>query len=248
MRPASPDIQDLVHPAYKKSSIVNRAHQASRLLITSSNYISSALMDKADSFTRNTRPAAKPITFKPATHAHIRRINSLSSGAAGISSATVGAIGKVAQNFGASVARHKDGRARGYDRDGNVIDGYKPGVLNKSLMAFNTVLDGMEQAGRNLLTGTSSSVTTVVGHRWGPEVGDVAKQFSGGFKNVALVYIDVAGVSRRTVLKSVGKGMVVGRVQGGGDVIVGESGDLATAGSAAEEAEKKNPHAAFQGG
>ena len=40
-------------------------------------------------------------------------------------------------------------------------------------------------------------------------------------KNVGLVYIDVTGVSRRAILKSVAKGMVVGKVKGGGEIIVG---------------------------
>ncbi|UZP41523.1 hypothetical protein NXS19_009339 [Fusarium pseudograminearum] len=88
-------------------------------------------------------------------------------------------------------------------------------------MAFNTVVDGIEQAGRTLLTGTSSSVTTVVGHRWGAEAGEVSRNLGGGVKNVGLVYIDVTGVSRRAILKSVAKGMVVGKVRGGGEIIVG---------------------------
>lgn len=210
-----------MHPAYKKSTIVNQATKASRLLITTSDYVGKVLQNQADSFAHRTEPAAKPVTFNPATHEHIRRINTYSTKAAGLSAATVGSISKIAQNFGASVTRRKDGRARGYDKDGNPIDTYKPGVLNKSLMAFNTVVDGMEQAGRNLLGTTSSSMSTVVGHKWGPEAGQVAGNIGGGFKNVGLVYIDVAGVSRRAILKSVAKGMVVGKVKGGGQVIVG---------------------------
>jgi spartin len=40
-------------------------------------------------------------------------------------------------------------------------------------------------------------------------------------KNVGLVYIDVTGVSRRAIIKSVAKGMVVGKVKGGGEIVVG---------------------------
>lgn len=210
-----------IHPAYKKSTIVNSATKASRLIVTTSDVVSRTLQSQADSFTKNTKPNAKPVTFAPSTHDRIRRINNISDRAATFSSATVGTIGNIAQNFGASVTRRKDGRARGFDKDGNAIDTYKPGMLNKSLMAFNTVVDGIEQAGRNLLTGTSSSMTTVVGHRWGAEAGEVSRNLGGGFKNVGLVYIDVTGVSRRAILKSVAKGMVVGKVKGGGEIIVG---------------------------
>lgn len=209
------------HPSYKKSTIVSSATKASRLIVTTSDVVSRVLQSQADSFTRNTKPNAKPVTFTPTTHQHIRRINTVSKKVAGMSATTVGVIGNVAQNFGASMSLRKDGRSRGYDKDGNPIDTYKPGVLNKSLMAFNTVVDGIEQAGRNLLTGTSSSVTTVVGHRWGAEAGEVSRNIGGGFKNVGLVYIDVTGVSRRAILKSVAKGMVVGKVKGGGEIIVG---------------------------
>lgn len=214
MQPLS--AEDEMHPAYKKSTMMATASPASRLLVTTSDYVTKTLQAQADGFTQRTKPAAKPVTFTPTTHARIRRINQLS-----IKAATVGSIGKVAQNFGAHVSRRKDGSARGYDKDGNVVDGYRPGVLKKSLMAFNTVVDGAEQAGRNLLTGTSASVATVVGHRWGEEAGDVSRSLGGGVKNVGLVYIDVTGVSRRAVLKSVAKGMVVGKVRGGGQVIVG---------------------------
>jgi spartin len=194
--------EDVMHPAYKKSSLVNSATKASRLLITTSDIVTKTLQNQADSFTQKTKPV-KPMTFTPTTHDRIRRINTFSSKAASMSASTVGSIAKVAQNFGATVTArsNKDGRARGYDKDGNVIASYKPGVLNKSLMAFNTVVDGMEQAGRNLLSGTSSSMTTVVGHRWGPEAGEVSKHLGGGVKNVGLVYIDVTGVSRRAILK-----------------------------------------------
>ena len=44
------------------------------------------------------------------------------------------------------------------------------------------------------------------------KAGDVAEWIGGGLKNVALVYIDAAGVSRRAIIKSIAKGMVVGKV------------------------------------
>ena len=209
-----------MHPAYKKSRLVSQATKAGQLFVTTSDYVTRTMSFQADSFTQKTEPV-KPITFNPTAREGIRRINTLSTKAAGLSSATVGSISKYAQNFGATITKRKEGHARGYDKDGNVIETYKPGVLNKSLMAFNTVVDGMEQAGRNLLTGGAESMETVVGHRWGPEAGQVAGSIGGGVKNVGLVYIDVTGVSRRAIIKSVAKGMVVGQVKGGGKVVVG---------------------------
>ncbi|KAK1999071.1 hypothetical protein LX36DRAFT_655883 [Colletotrichum falcatum] len=222
VQPLSQEYREMImHPSYKKSFLVSNASKASRLIVTSSDMITKGLQTSADSFTKKTKPTNEPVTFTPAAHDRIRRINQFSTKAAGLSATTVGAVGKVAQNLGATLARKKDGGGRGYDKDGNPIESYKPGLLNRSLMAFNTVADGIDQAGRNLLNGTSSSVSQMVEHRWGAEAGQVSRNIGGGFKNVGLVYIDVTGVSRRAILKSVAKGMVVGKVKGGGQIIVG---------------------------
>lgn len=211
-----------MHPAYKKSSLVSSATRASRLIVTSSDFIAKGMQNGADTFSQKTKPVAEPVSFTPAAQDRIRRINHFSTKAADLSSATVHQIGKVAQNLGAGLARKKEGtRGRGYDDDGQPLDTYKPGVLNRSFMAFNTVVDGMEQAGRNLLGGTTSSVSQMVEHRWGPDAGEASRNIGGGFKNVGLVYIDVTGVSRRAVLKNIAKGMVVGKVSNGDQVIVG---------------------------
>lgn len=221
MQPASQDyIEKMMHPSYKKSFLVSNATRASRLIVTSSDFISRGMQGGADTFSQKTKPNETPVTFSPAAHSHIRRINTFSSKAAGISAATVSHVSKYAQNVGASLAR-KDGGGKGYDKDGNVIESYKPGLLNRSLMAFSTVADGVEQAGRNLLGGTTSSVSQMVEHKWGPEAGEASRNIGGGFKNVGLVYIDVTGVSRKAILKSVAKGMVVGNVADGRKVIVG---------------------------
>ncbi|KAJ4422299.1 hypothetical protein N0V82_003054 [Gnomoniopsis sp. IMI 355080] len=218
------DIEMALHPSYKKSFLVSNAMAASRLIVTTSDMVSKAMHSGADSFTQKTKPVAKPVTFKPTTKEHIRKVHTFTSSAAGLSTKTVGSIGKVAQNVGATLSRHKpnNGHPKGFDKDGKPIENYKPGLLNKSMMAFNTLADGVEKAGRNLLENSSNATTRVVEHRWGPEAGDVSRSLGGGVKNVGLVYIDVTGVSRRAILKSVAKGMVVGRVaDGGGQVIVG---------------------------
>ena len=187
--------------------------------------VAKLLQNRADDFTRKTQPSAKPMTFKPATREHIRRISTFTGGAASLSAKTVGQITRVAQNWGASLGGHdkkgsKSGH-KGFGPDGKPLSTYKPGLLNKSMMAFSTVMDGVEQAGRTLLASTSDAATTVVSHKWGAEAGDVARGLGGGVKNVGLVYIDVTGVSRRAILKSVAKGMVVGRTEKGEAVIVG---------------------------
>ncbi|KAL1835783.1 hypothetical protein VTJ49DRAFT_6083 [Mycothermus thermophilus] len=223
--PISKDIWEAeLHPAYKKSFLVSNAHAASRLIITGSEMVAKLLQSQTDNITKKSQPAAKPMTFKPATREHIRRINTFTGSAATLSAKTVGQITKVAQNFGASLAGHSKnggGPRKGYDKDGKPLENYKPGLLNKTMMAFSTVMDGVDQAGRNLLATTSEAATTVATHKWGAEAGDVTRSLTGGIKNVGLVYIDVTGVSRRAILKSVAKGMVVGKTSTGDNIIVG---------------------------
>ena len=221
---ASDDFLKLTrHPAYQKSTIVQTSATASRLIITGSSYIAGALQTGADSFTKKTKPNQEPMTFTPTTQERIRKINTFSNSAAGLSAKTVGQVNKYAQSFGASMARRgeRDSKPKGYDKEGQPIFDYKPGVLNKSLIAFSTVADGIEQGARSLMTSGAGAAGTVVGHRYGSEAGAVAADLAVGAKNVGLVYIDAAGVSRKAVIKSVAKGMVVGRMRDGKQLVVG---------------------------
>ncbi|KAF2770261.1 hypothetical protein EJ03DRAFT_291645 [Teratosphaeria nubilosa] len=225
VRPISEDYLKMAkHPAYKDSSIVQRSATASRLIVTGSSYLGNMLTSGAENFTQKTKPANKPMEFKPATHERVRRINNFTQSAAGLSSKTVGQATTIVQNLAARASRHKKDRAhKGYDEKGNPLpeDQYKPGLLNKSMIAFSTIGDGIAYSAKNLLTTSGAAASTVVGHRYGEEAGSLAANLAGGVKNVGLVYIDVTGVSRRAVIKSVAKGMVVGKVRGGGEVVVG---------------------------
>ncbi|KAF9884659.1 hypothetical protein FE257_001352 [Aspergillus nanangensis] len=206
------------HPAYQKSTLVQTSATASRLIVTGSSYLARAMTSGADNFTKKTKPNPKPMTFSENTHARVRKVGTFSTGAADISARTVGQVNRYAQNIGASFSgRRKDeGKTRSPD-SGN----RKPGILNKSMIAFSTLADGIEQGARNVLTSGSTAASAMVGHRYGAEAGAVATDLTGGVKNVGLVYIDASGVSRKAILKSVAKGMVVGRMKDGKQVVVG---------------------------
>lgn len=246
VRPVSEEYLRMArHPAYKNSGLVQNAAAASRLIVTSSSYLGNAMSSGANSFTQKTKAATKPMEFKPATHDRVRKINAFTQNAAGLSSKTVGQLSNYAQNFAAQMSGHKKERAnKGHDVKGNPLSAeeYKPGLLNRSMIAFSTVADGIAYSGKNLLTSSGGAASTMVGHRYGDEAGSIAAQLAGGVKNVGLVYIDVTGVSRRAVIKSVAKGMVIGKVRGGGEVVVGE-GD----GGDVPEDEKKKLEAQQQG-
>ena len=185
------------HPAYKDSTLVQNAAVASRLIVTGSQYIQNQMTNRADAFVKSTKPNPKPMTFTPTTQARIRKLNSLTQGAVGLSAKTVGQITKHAQNLGATVARKGDQQKKMKEGDKE----YKPGLLNKSMMAFSTVADGIDFASRSLLQSGSQAATQVVGHKYGDDARNVAGNFAGSFKNVGLVYVDAAGVSRRAVIK-----------------------------------------------
>ncbi|KAI1436303.1 senescence-associated protein-domain-containing protein [Xylaria sp. CBS 124048] len=235
--PASAETIEMdLHPAYRKSSLVSGAAYASRLIITTSNLVSGAMQSGSETFTKNVKPASKPMTFNPTTHERVRRIGEFSGGIAGVSSKTVGHVTKVAQNLGAHLAgrgqKDASGR-RGIGPDGKYADNFKPGLLNRSMMAFSTVADGIDHATKSLLSSASTSATTIVAHRWGDEAGELSKHLTGSIKNAALVYVDVTGVSRRAIIKAVGRGMVVGKVKIGNnqtaDVIVGDNSSTVVA-------------------
>jgi spartin len=199
------------NPAYASSSLVQTAAAASRLIVTTSDHIAGAMAAGASKFATTTKPQ-KPVNFSPSTYKHVRKINKVTTGAAALSQRTVGQVAKIAQNVGASVARRsvKDGKSGA------------PGLLNKSMIAFSTIADGIAVSGKHLLGASGEAATAMLGHRYGDDARRVAAELTRSVTNVGIVYIDVTGVSRRAVLRSVAKGMLVGKVKGGGQVLVGD--------------------------
>lgn len=209
------------HPAYQKSTIVQTSARASRLIVTGSSALANAMVSRADSFTKTSQPNPKPMTFSPATQERLRQLHSFTTSAVGLSAKTVGQLSKHAQNFGAKMAGKNAERDKKGFKSGQPDETYKPGILNKSMIAFSTIADGIDHAGRQLLTSGSAAATNVIGHKYGDEAGTAAAKLGGGVKNVGLVYIDAAGVSRKALIKSVAKGMVVGRMPNGQQLVVG---------------------------
>jgi len=214
--PASEEYLRLARmPAYRDSSMVQNAAAASRLIVTSSSRIGELLNSGAENFVNKTKPNQKPMEFSPAAQERVRKLHAFTQSGRAISAKTVGEATKHAQNLAASIARKGERGPKGHTKTS------KPGLLNKSMIAFTTVMDGVAESGKALLNQSGAAATTVVNHKYGPQAGQVAAQVAGGVTNVALVYVDVTGVTRRAIIKSVAKGMVVGKVRGGGDIIVG---------------------------
>jgi spartin len=209
--------EDYLHmarlPQYKDSGLVQNSAAASRLIVTTSSFIGNKMLSSAETFMNKTRPNDKPMVFKPSTHERVRQINTLTTGVAGFSAKTVGQITKHAQNFTAGTLGKGPRKSKALLPDGTPNPDYKPGLLNKSMIAFSTVADGIAYSGKTLLTNSGAAASAAIGHKYGAEAGSISSSLAGGVKNVGLVYIDVTGVSRRAIITSVAKGMVVGKVR-----------------------------------
>lgn len=214
VQPMSEDYLSMARlPAYKNSTLVQNSAAASRLIVTGSSFISNAMISGAETFMNKTRPNDKPLVFNTTTHDRVRKINTFTTSVAGMSSKTVGSISKHAQNFTAGALGKGPRRTKALLPDGTPNPEYKPGLLNKSMIAFSTVADGIAHGGKTLLTHSGAAASAAIGHKYGAEAGGLAGDLAGGVKNVGLVYIDVTGVSRRAIITSVAKGMVVGKVR-----------------------------------
>ncbi|KAH8723203.1 senescence-associated protein-domain-containing protein [Phaeosphaeriaceae sp. PMI808] len=212
--PIDDDYLDMArHPSYKDSTLVQNSAAASRLIVTGSSYLSNMMVKGAEGFMAKTKPNEKPMIFQPATHERVRKINTLTTTVAGASAKTVGQLSKYAQNAAAGLAGHKKTLHKSVNPDGTPNLNYKPGLLNKSMIAFSTIADGISYSGKTILTHGGAAASAAVGHKYGAEAGSITSGLAGGVKNVGLVYIDVTGVSRRAIIKSVAKGMVVGKVK-----------------------------------
>jgi len=214
VQPITDDYLDAAsHPAYASSSLVSKAATASKMVVTAATYVASAMETGAQKFTQSTQPVNQPLSFTPATHDRVRKIHSFTQGATSVSSKTVGRAQHIMQNLGAKVAGKDQREAAGKGAG-------KPGLLNKSMIAFSTIADGIDAASKHLLASGGNAATTMVGHRYGNEAKGLAYDLTSSVRNVGLVYVDATGVSRKAVIKSVAKGMVLGSVKGGGKVVV----------------------------
>lgn len=93
--------------------------------------------------------------------------------------------------------------------------GKKRPLLNRSLLAVDSVLSSLEAATNQLLTTGTSAASQMAGHRYGNEAGEAVAQVGGSARNAVLVYVDVRGMGRRAILKSTARGYVKARLRSG---------------------------------
>lgn len=114
----------------------------------------------------------------------------------------------------------------------------KQGLLSRVALASEVVFTSLEATAHDLINTGTVAASTAAGHRFGSDAGEVTALVGGSIKNVAVVYIDVAGTGRKAILKSTAKGIIKTRLQTGETVELQAEGQ--GNGMKAGEAKNKN--------
>ncbi|WWC62042.1 uncharacterized protein I303_104630 [Kwoniella dejecticola CBS 10117] len=91
----------------------------------------------------------------------------------------------------------------------------KRALLGRILLAGEVVLTSLEATAHDLINNGTIAASSAAGHKYGADAGEATALVGGSVKNVAVVYIDVAGVGRRAILKSTAKGFVKAKLADG---------------------------------
>lgn len=114
----------------------------------------------------------------------------------------------------------------------------KQGLLSRVVLASEVVLTSLEATAHDVLNSGTVAASSAAGHKFGKDAGELTALIGGSVKNVAVVYIDVAGTGRKAILKSTAKGIIKTRLQSGETVELQAEGQ--GNGMKAGEAESKN--------
>ncbi|GAA5889092.1 hypothetical protein JCM5296_007162 [Sporobolomyces johnsonii] len=221
VKPLSAFYQPADNPT--SSSIITVGNVVSRGIIVSTQLLAQGFEKGAGHYVAS-RPATEtPMVFKESTKATWEKGHRWTSQAVVYSGRAVGVIGDLAAQLGDRI-----GKSTGIQRQpgGPPPTGVK-GLLSTTLTAINTVADHLEAGGKTLLDSGSKSASQVIHHKYGAEARGVADDFGGSIKHCVLVYVDARGVTRRALLKSVGKGALKAKMADGSELYLSnENGEL----------------------
>ncbi|WVQ80814.1 hypothetical protein IAT38_002921 [Cryptococcus sp. DSM 104549] len=100
----------------------------------------------------------------------------------------------------------------------------KRGLLSRVVLAGEVVFTSLEATAHDLINNGTIAASSAAGHKYGYEAGEATALIGGSVKNVAVVYIDVAGTGRRALLKSTAKGFVKAKLKDGETVTLQAEG------------------------
>ena len=129
------------HPLAQQSFMVRSAALVSGGIIYGADLISAGLEKGSDYAIKNMKPVETGVQFSPTTKQNIKRIHGMSQTAAKYSSRTTGAISSVAHGIGSAVRGKKEKKDRS-----------KPGFKNRSLAAFDLIMESVDQSTKQGIT------------------------------------------------------------------------------------------------
>lgn len=228
---------DVLSADEKRDWMIKGADTISRSIVKTADFVGGKIQGAASSYMARTpaagspgtttpnnekaEPGRDPVKIGPKTHAGARTLNEWSGHAVQVSAQTTGAILKMAGNIGDKIGR-KTGIQRKANPDGTSGPAPKGirGFVNRSLIAANTVLDGIDAGAQTLLYTSGQAASDVVGHKYGDDARTVAEAFGRTGKNVFIVYKDVRGIRRSALLKAARGRVMKAKLQDGREVTI----------------------------
>jgi spartin len=197
-----------------KSSIIDMADKISSGILYSSNTLAKGIDSSAQWYINRQPTRDLPVTFQPSTITNVRKIHHLSNNAVQLSAKATGLLASAAHSLGAGVRSRFVSESKKEKK--------KPGFLNKTLIAFETIADSIDVSTKQLLSSSSDAATNVVRHKYGEQAADISHSFGSAVRNVGLVYVDARGVTRKALIKGAAKGMLFkAKVGNGEEVLIG---------------------------
>ncbi|KAG6868221.1 hypothetical protein C0993_006084 [Termitomyces sp. T159_Od127] len=80
------------------------------------------------------------------------------------------------------------------------------------LLSADLILSTIDHDTRRLLDTGTTSISSIMGHKYGPEAAETSQLLAGTARNAGLVYVDLRGIGRRAILKRAGKQFIKGRI------------------------------------
>ncbi|SCV68178.1 BQ2448_299 [Microbotryum intermedium] len=203
-------------PNPSNSTIITWGDYLSHGIIVGGELVSRTIELSADTFVSKRAATSKPLVFSETTKNRTAQTTAYSGQVVKVSNKAAKMVGDAAAKVGDRI-----GKATGIQTQpsGKAPRGLK-GLVNKSLIAFNNVLDATETTAKQVLVSGGQSSTKVIQHALGNDAAQVSAYVGAVAQNVFLVYLDARGVSRRALLKGVGKGALRCKMQDGREVVL----------------------------
>lgn len=202
------DGSDVILEYDGSDKILSAGAGISSLLIFATNKVSDGLESTADWWVKNRPAAEKPLVFTPKTKNNLQIASKYTGKSYYYTHKATKAISNKAASLGQKFVEKRDKNSS-----------KSPGVFSRSMIAFSTVMDGLDQSTQRLLKAGTDSSSKMIGHSYGEEARHISAEFGRSIVNCTMVYVDARGVSRKAIVRGFGKGAVKG-VFGSGNIVL----------------------------